>query len=839
MPPPDRILRKIEENRETQTEKLNLSGQGLSEIPPELFELTHLTTLILSRNSLKNIQGLEKLTNLIELHLSSNKLSNINSINKLINLTALYLSSNRLNDIEALSNLTNLNTLYLSSNNLTSISALSRLRNLTDLNLNYNNLHDINTLSKLTNLTKLSVKNNPIEEPPIETLKMDFYGQVNIDLFFNYFKQIKEQGSDSLYEAKMLIIGKGGAGKTSLRTKILDPTKPLPTKDESTHGIDIETWFFELENQKKFRVNIWDFGGQAIYHATHRYFLTNNALYVLVIDVRKDSEQSMIDLEIYWWLHAVELWGGKSPVLILQNDTGERLLDIDMGALRKEFESLDNKTYQVNLDKIKNNQHDIFNKILENFKFKLKELPKKTVPARWVEIRQFVEEQQHKNWISIDKFLDICAEKTITNKQGAELLLSAFHELGICLWFQDHDYLRKIVILNPSWATNSAYAVLKSETVKNNKGYFSKEDLKQIWCEDCYIEMRGELLDLMKKFELCYELPQKDHFIAPQLLKNKQPENYSFDPKNALYVYYKYDKFMPKGILHRLMVVLHEKIANNRQSVWLTGALFEKDYAKAQVIEKYADREIEIRVIGNLNDKRNLMSIILEELDKINDSFNRNHQLQVDKLIPCQCEQFKDDPYFFEYKKLCGFANKSRQIQCQKIECDEMLKAQDLLDGISSNKKESKMKRTKAFISYSHKDIEILNQLKVFLKSLETRGILECWDDSKIEVGKKWKKEIKTALDEAKIAILLVSEDFLASDFINKNELPPLLDAAEQDQATILSVIIRPCNFNPSPLSEYQTVNPPDQPLSGMNQHDREKLFVKLAEIIEKKLSQG
>ena len=100
-------------------------------------------------------------------------------------------------------------------------------------------------------------------------------------------------------------------------------------------------------------------------------------------------------------------------------------------------------------------------------------------------------------------------------------------------------------------------------------------------------------------------------------------------------------------------------------------------------------------------------------------------------------------------------------------------------------------------------------------------------------------KRNQTSLDEAKIAILLVSEDFLASDFINKNELPPLLDAAEQDQATILSVIIRPCNFNPSPLSEYQTVNPPDQPLSGMNQHDREKLFVKLAEIIEKKLSQG
>lgn len=147
-------------------------------------------------------------------------------------------------------------------------------------------------------------------------------------------------------------------------------------------------------------------------------------------------------------------------------------------------------------------------------------------------------------------------------------------------------------------------------------------------------------------------------------------------------------------------------------------------------------------------------------------------------------------------------------------------------------------KRTKVFISYSRKDIETLNELKVYLKPLEREGILDCWDDSKIEAGKKWKEEIKTALDEAKIAILLVSADFLASDFIDENELPPLLKAAEQDQATILSVIIRPCSFQRTPLNEYQTVNPPNQPLSGMSKHDQEMLFVKLADTIERKLFQ-
>lgn len=132
---------------------------------------------------------------------------------------------------------------------------------------------------------------------------------------------------------------------------------------------------------------------------------------------------------------------------------------------------------------------------------------------------------------------------------------------------------------------------------------------------------------------------------------------------------------------------------------------------------------------------------------------------------------------------------------------------------------------------------QIINKLKSYLRPLEIANILNYWDILKLKQVRSGKKEIKTALDEAKIAILLVSVDFLASDFIDENELPPLLKAAEQDQAIILSVIIRPCSFQRTPLNEYQTVNPLNQPLSGMSKHAQEMLFVKLADTIEKKLS--
>src|ERR1051326_6886904 len=99
------------------------------------------------------------------------------------------------------------------------------------------------------------------------------------------------------------------------------------------------------------------------------------------------------------------------------------------------------------------------------------------------------------------------------------------------------------------------------------------------------------------------------------------------------------------------------------------------------------------------------------------------------------------------------------------------------------------------FISYNHKDKQHLDRLKIFLRPYERDGKIRVWDDSQIQVGKKWRAEIRKAINSANIAILLVSADFLHSEFIANEELPLLLDAANQRGATILSVILSPCAF--------------------------------------------
>ncbi|QEC68229.1 toll/interleukin-1 receptor domain-containing protein [Panacibacter ginsenosidivorans] len=144
--------------------------------------------------------------------------------------------------------------------------------------------------------------------------------------------------------------------------------------------------------------------------------------------------------------------------------------------------------------------------------------------------------------------------------------------------------------------------------------------------------------------------------------------------------------------------------------------------------------------------------------------------------------------------------------------------------------------RNKVFISYSHFDKDILVDVQRHFKPFINQ--IEIWDDSKILPGQKWKEEVRKAIDQTKVAILLISTDFLGSEFIANNELPPLLQAAEENGAVILIVILKPCLFEEfDKLNQFQTLNPPNNPVIKMDNTEREETFVNLVRQTKKILS--
>ena len=138
------------------------------------------------------------------------------------------------------------------------------------------------------------------------------------------------------------------------------------------------------------------------------------------------------------------------------------------------------------------------------------------------------------------------------------------------------------------------------------------------------------------------------------------------------------------------------------------------------------------------------------------------------------------------------------------------------------------------FISYSHTDVEFLDRLLIHLKPLEKNNQLEIWVDTRLRAGDKWQKEIEKALERANVAILLVSADFLASDFITDNELPPLLKNAEERGVRVVPLIVKPCRFTRDKnLRVFQSVNDPKKALILLPPGQQELIYDQVAAEVE------
>ncbi|MCP4151775.1 MAG: hypothetical protein GY757_28790, partial [bacterium] len=292
---------------------LNLHLCGLI-VGGNISRLLHLTHLDLSENRIAKLRFLENLKNLTHLHLTDNKVKDIEELAGLENLNLLYLNENPIKDYSPLKKLKKLTHLYLNSNQITDFSFLEELTNLKVLNLSRCNLELLHNLEKLKKLTHLYLsgnkikniehlielkhlkrldlrfnrvdrlpreivdmkmniywtdddkdgvllKKNPIDIPPIEILNK---GNAGVK---NYLKSLFGK-NQALNEVKVLLVGDGGSGKTSLTRRLCGD--PFNKNEPQTHGINIKLKDMG-SNKSPIKAHYWDFGGQEILHATHQF----------------------------------------------------------------------------------------------------------------------------------------------------------------------------------------------------------------------------------------------------------------------------------------------------------------------------------------------------------------------------------------------------------------------------------------------------------------------------------------------------------------------------------------------------------------------------------------
>jgi len=506
---------------------------------------------------------------------------------------------------------------------------------------------------------------NPIEIPPIEIVKQ---GKEAIRI---YYEQMEQQGSEKLYEAKVIILGEAGSGKTTLFKKLQEPSLLLPDT-VSTLGVEVkEGHVFDhpVEKECKITANLWDFGGQEIQYQLHQYFITPDSLYILVADNRKQHTR--------WdyWFQIISLFGGECPVLVVLNNnrtySSEPNFPIDK--CKSNFSKVCIDSTKTDFSR---NDGDwlVLQQKIQN---ELSALPlvNKAVPKLWKPLREALAKEKEKtNYIDIKRFFELCP-KGLDTEEHRLSALEYFHRIGIVLHFDNDKNLRDIVFLNPNWITQALYAALNGANKDLAQGMFSENWIFKFWEEHPnhydYNE-RTYLLRLMLKdnFDICYEIGTRQ-YIVPMLLPNHQPD-YQWDYSDNLGFRIQYP-FMPEGIISRFMVRMNEMIDNSL--IWLEGVVLKSPELKcrAQVFQKKDFKSglmfIDIHISGaSLNNRKELLLSIREQIYHIHKtSFAK---IPFTELVVCNCEKCVTltDPHYYSLDELKDYlAEHKQKIECRRL----------------------------------------------------------------------------------------------------------------------------------------------------------------------------
>ncbi|MEO1741364.1 MAG: COR domain-containing protein, partial [Cyanobacteria bacterium J06629_9] len=545
------------------------------------------------------------------------------SLAQLQSLQQLDLSANQITQIpDSIAQLQSLQQLNLFNNQITQIpDSLAQLQSLQQLDLSANQITQINTLqilpSGLESLTQLEIldlqKNNLPLSPELLKIDRDLYGQPapgSANRIFNYCRQLKSGEVRPLNEAKLILVGQGSVGKTSLINRLVDDR--FDTNEQQTDGLNVSNWQI-IVNTKDVRLNVWDFGGQEIYHATHQFFLTKRSLYLLVCNCRTSEEENRLD----YWLKLIQTFGDSAPVIIVGNKRDEQPLDINRKALRDKYPNIKAilETSCSSGDGIDDLREAITTEVAQ-----LKEVYD-LLPLSWFEVKEHLEALD-KDFIKYSKYEGICDSHDITTEADQTQLIDLLHNLGLVLNYREHPLLQNLNVLNPDWVTQGIYTLLSDDDLKiKAKGQLAYADLTRVLPAQRYpADRHFYLTELMKEFQLCFSLPdcQPQRFLIPGILPKEEPEDTNLEGDTLEFQYHY--TVLPDSVISRFIVLTHEKIHNH--TYWRSGVMLAyteggEVYNIARVKADPADAKIFIAVSGRESTRRSFLLMIRDVFNKI------------------------------------------------------------------------------------------------------------------------------------------------------------------------------------------------------------------------------
>ncbi|WP_223600778.1 leucine-rich repeat domain-containing protein [Chryseobacterium sp. GVT01B] len=827
---------------------LDLSYNKLKKISG-LDGLSKLYDLKLNWNEkLDTIEGLHNLVNLEWLSINGTEINKIKNLENVINLRYLYLGANKIKKIEGLENLKKLRSIYLSYNQITKIENLDDLPDLHNIRIRNNQINNLNQISNLKKLKNLDISNNYISnfEDIKELLELKYLNQIIInnniilennniilgseknhyDVIINEIIKYQAAKIRVRLPLKICLLGNHACGKSTFLNYFF--SSEIETSN-STHILQISQFKNKKVKDEIPQAIFYDFGGQDYYHGVYKAFLTQSSTNLLFwnknSDVNKyktDSKgEKNINFNRRYWLGQIdyvdqldEFTSDQKNIFQIQTYSEKHHQDILLNdnTIRHVYLSLDKLSFENN---------KMYNLTLHSFKEEILNIitnrPEKEVASEEFDLYKFIVNNKKLNEIKVSQLLPFYHKK----KSEMNLLKAELDQLskkGLVLYYKNSLDLNDVVWLNPAKTVRDIYRIFNEVTLRKYNG----EVPQNIF--EAKIKNKN-LLELLKYNKVIFFDNKSDpaKYIIPGYLKSTTDEDddyFIFGDFNQFNFILKFENFIPFGFINQLICLYGgnpEKKFYKKDQLVFTA---KNQNAKVLVKLDYEKLIISVGIIpkeNNFDTKTLEREIFFDILNTYLDKNIENEQIELEE------NQIRDTDILLTEKKYNKFPNdlylstdNKNFIHYNLLESDEF--SSSLINGyrininnsgldfdktvilkslnfkhFSNNKNIKNMK--KIFISYSHEDVIEKQRLMTFLKPLERSGKINIWQDLKLQAGVEVQQEIFDKLDEADIIIMLVSQDFIGSDFIYNHELQNAMKKRIENKVKILPIMISDCTI--------------------------------------------
>jgi len=676
-------------------------------------------------------------------------------VENLPQLTSLYLSENNITDVEFANDLLQLRTLDLTENPVEHLAPWLLFQKEVELLAPF----DIWAGSIL-------LSSDSIQFPPPEILRRGFVAVQEylrergiVPDGISTGTDVKQSETVPANEFKLVLLGDGGAGKTTLRRALL--REAIPESEAPTDRIEISSWDdLTLGDGRVGRARVWDFGGQVVMHATHQCSLTHRSLYVLALDGRKEEDAE-------YWLDMVRSFGGDSPVLVVANK-----IDQNPAFQLNEPDLLTKYTVNIvgfhrvsasagtGIDTLRNAISEATGKI---------ELLSTDWPLTWHSVKAKLEALDEP-YIDYSRYESICAE---AGTSSAKTLVDFLNDLGVVVHFSRDPTLHDTHVLDPLWVTTGLYRILNAPMLAETDGILRTDALDEALApregdpEKLHFprDKHAYLVGLMRKFELCYQLPGDDcNYLVPDHLPVPEPDGLAPQPGDLRFLYR--FRFLPRSLFPRLLVRLNAEVADGLR--WRSGAVFfdpEHQEVRATVRGDIRNRNLTIALSGgDPQARRDYLSRLRRELRSLHREF-----ADLGEEEHVQLPGFPN--HSVSYRALLGHERRNKETYFDG-ELDRDFSVVDLLGGIddadlAATRQQDLQTEAKTnpvvFLSYAHEPDDPSHGEAVFNLSeqfradgIETR--LDQYDDPPQEGWPRW---MQRQLREADFVLLICTPRYL------------------------------------------------------------------------------